>query len=79
MAVSLKEMESQHVDVKHAADNIFNRLQQTAPTITYTIAKLKDHLCQVLKQSRVTCFSKLKNAFAGCTSSSVRTLQPRFS
>lgn len=79
VAVSLKEIQTQQVDVKHAADNIINRLQQTAPTFTYAIAKLKHHLGQVLKQSRVICFSKLKNAFAGCTSSSVCTPQPRLS
>lgn len=52
---------------------------KTTPTTTYKVAKLKEHLGQVLKLERITHFSKLKQVFAGCTSLSVHIFQPRFS
>lgn len=78
MAVSRSDLQAQQIDVKHAVNSIINMLQQTAPTITRAISKLKDHLGQVLKLGRISCFSMLKEVLVGCTSSSVCIYQPYF-
>jgi len=70
-----KNEESQQLDIKHAINNIINRLQQLAPTYIGATTRLKTKLSCVFESNMITRFSQLKQVFADNACPKVRTTQ----